>query len=287
MLQCNSDTVIRLIIVPVLVGFLFYVVAAIIVSVIYTTPCCFCSSRLIVRADIYVALDRLVATYELDELYSRRQTLHDIIDGLNKQFSQAFPQTFFKLVVTAFSGKPILITDLRRKKQQYDRPSIITVNGTIYFVANYTKNDILNALKNCSETITFVTVDGQPSTKLATFSTLYSTCTDTYLDSRSQNVVKELRSIDVIDPSITTYGSTLSTSTDTLPTTLATDTTITKQTEKTTITPYTSSTSSNATPILTPLMTTTPYTSSTSSNVTSTTETGWVWMWMWVLEYLK
>ncbi|CAF4180367.1 unnamed protein product, partial [Adineta steineri] len=261
MLLFNPNTAIRVIVISVSVGVLVSVVAASIAIGILGTKY-FLSSQLIVRADIYVALDRLVASYELDELYSRRQTLHDIIDGLNKQFSQAFPKTFFKLVITEFSGKPILITDLRREKRQYDQPSIVTVNGTVYFVANYTGNDILSALKNYSQMITLVTVDGQPSTKLATFSMLYSRCTDTYPDSRPEGVVSKLLSIDATDPTATTSTSTLSTLTNT--TTTSTTNTTSKPTTSTTTIP-----TINITTILTTNTTTTSMLNTTTIPTTN------------------
>ncbi|CAF1021205.1 unnamed protein product [Adineta steineri] len=265
MLLFNPNTAIRVIVISVLVGVLVSVVAASIAIGIIATKY-FRSSQLIVRADIYVALDRLVASYERDVLYSRRQTLHDIIGGLNTTFSQAFPGTFFKLVITAFSGKPILITDLSKKKRQYDHPSIVTVNGTVYFVANYTGNDILNALKNYSQMITLVTVDGKPSTKLATFSTLYSTSTDTYAgpDSRSKVDVEKLLSIDVTDPTTTTSTSTLSTLTNTT-------TTYTTSTTTTSTTSTTSKPTINTTTILTTNTATTSTINSTTIPTINTT----------------
>ncbi|CAF1021166.1 unnamed protein product [Adineta steineri] len=270
MLLFNPNTAIRVIVISVSVAVLVSVVAGSIAIGIIARRVWF-STQLIVRADIYVALDRLVASNELDELYSRRQTLHDMIDGLNTTFSQAFPKTFFKLVVTAFSGKPILITDTEEKPQD-DNPSIVTVNATIYFDANYTGNDILSALKNYSQMITLVTVDGQPSTKLATFSMLYSRCTDTYPDPRTKHVVDELLSIDVTDPTIDTTSATDSTTKT--PSTPNTSTNITSATATPmTIMPYTSNTNSNATPTFTPLMTITPYMPNTSLNTTSVTET--------------
>ncbi|CAF1021128.1 unnamed protein product [Adineta steineri] len=265
MLLFNPNTAIRVIVISVSVGVLVSVVAASIAIAILGTKY-FLSSQLIVRAEIYVALDRLVASYELDELYSRRQTLHDIIDGLNKQFSQAFPETFFKLVITAFSGKPILITDLKRKKRQYDQPSIVTVNGTVYFVANYTGNDILNALKNYSQMITLVTVDGQPSTKLATFSILYSRCTDTYPDSRPEGVVSKLLSIDATDPTTTTATSTSTLSTLTNTTATSTTNTTSKPTTNTTTIP-----TINITTILTTNTATTSTINTTTIITTNTT----------------
>ncbi|CAF0889494.1 unnamed protein product [Adineta steineri] len=271
MLLFNPNTVIRITVISVSVAALVSVVAASIPIVIITIRT-WISTQLVVRADIYVALDRPVASYELDVLYSPRQTLHDMIDGLNTTFSQAFPGIFFKLVITAFSGKPILLTDTGEKPQD-DHPSIVTVNGTVYFFTDYTGNDILSALKNYSQMITLVTVDGKPSTKLATFSMLYSRCTDTYLDLRTKHVVEKLLSIDVTDPTTTPTSATVTpmTMTPYISNTSSNATFVTVT--PITITPYPSNTSINATSETVTPMTITPYTSNTSTNTTSETVT--------------
>ncbi|CAF1021226.1 unnamed protein product [Adineta steineri] len=271
MLLFNPNIVIRVTIISVTVGVLIGVVAASI-AIAVILPKTFPTTQVIVRADMYVALYRPVASYEQDVLYSRRQTLHDIIDGLNKEFSQAFLKTFINFVVTAFSGKPILLTDTGEKPQD-ENPSIVTVNATIYFDANYTGNDILSALKNYSQLITLLTWDGQPSTKLATFSMLYSRCTDTYSDSRRKDVVEELLSIDVTDPTTTPISATATPMTITpYPSNTSTNATFVNVTPMT-ITAYTSNTSTNATFATATPMTITAYTYNTSSNATFATAT--------------
>jgi hypothetical protein len=156
-------------------------------------------TRMVVQADISVAIERLIASYELQQFYDKPATLQDTIKNLNAQLKEYFPNTFVKVVISSFSGQPILISDIgnKRKKRLDGRTSLVVFNGTIYFLQNHTKADISTALKNYTQMITLITETGTPNTALATILFRYSVFTDTYPTNLTEDTVKDISSINV------------------------------------------------------------------------------------------
>jgi hypothetical protein len=157
----------------------------------------FVQTQVVLRSDFSVAINRLITTSELQELYNPSSTLNDSTIGLNAQLNASFPNTSIKAVPSGFSGEPILDSSLssRRKKQLSNRPSIITVNGSAYFTQNYTSNQLLTAFSNYTQTIVLVDIFGAPSAALGTFSSKYSVFTDTYLTNLTIAQVNSLQSV--------------------------------------------------------------------------------------------
>jgi hypothetical protein len=79
------------------------------------------------KADISVALDRLIASYELDRFYNARDTLQDLIN---------------------------------QKKRLNDRRALIIFNDSMYFRHPEKKEAIRFALQNYAQIITLITQNG-------------------------------------------------------------------------------------------------------------------------------
>jgi len=193
---------IRISVITITVATLITVVAAgIAVGVIVgRQSASFVQTQVVLRSDISVAINRLITTSELQELYNPSLTLNDFINGLNAQLKLYFPQTSIEVIISSFSGEPILVSSLsqRRKKQLGNRPSIITVNGSAYFTQNYTSSQLLTAFSNYTQTIVLVDIFGAPSAALGTFSSKYSVFTDTYLTNLTIAQVNSLQSVNYL-----------------------------------------------------------------------------------------
>jgi len=160
----------------------------------------FVQTQVVLRSDFSVAINRLITTSELQELYNPSSTLNDSTIGLNAQLNASFPNTSIKAVPSGFSGEPILDSSLssRRKKQLSNRPSIITVNGSAYFTQNYNSSQLLTAFSNYTQTIVLVDIFGAPSAALGTFSTKYSVFTNTYATNLTIAQVNSLQSVNYL-----------------------------------------------------------------------------------------
>ncbi|CAF0870011.1 unnamed protein product [Adineta ricciae] len=151
------------------------------------------------RATLRVALDRLIFYYELDRFYDKQATLHDLIQSLNDHFRQSNLSTsFVNFVILKFTHRPFLIDPFENETIQ-DRPSIVAVEGVIYFTQNHTGVEILAAVDDYSRYVTLITRDGKRSNRLGTFSRLYSFATDTTNGEVTEYKAKKLMSIEV-DP---------------------------------------------------------------------------------------
>jgi len=171
--------------------------AGIAFGVIVGRSASFAQEEIIFRSDISAAINRLITSSEYQELYNPTSTLNDFTNGLNSQLKLSFPQTSIKIVLSAFSGEPILVSSLsqRRKKQLSNRASIITVNGSAYFTHNYASNQLLTAFSTYTQTIVLVDIPGNPSPALGTLSSKYSVFTDTYRTNFTIDQVNSLQSI--------------------------------------------------------------------------------------------
>ena len=153
----------------------------------------------VVRADISVALDRLIASFELEQYFNTPETLQDLINSLNEKIKAEFPSTYVKVIISAFSRRPILISELsaRQLTDTTGRPSLVIVNGSVFFVQDYLKEQIQSALKDYVRTITLVNINGGPSPALAPISLRYSVFTDTYATNLTVDQVNQLVSLDI------------------------------------------------------------------------------------------
>ena len=153
--------------------------------------------QVVVKATLRVALNRHIVSYELDQFYDKQATLRDLIQSLNDHYRQSnLSATFLNLIISKFTERPFLIDSSGNKRSQ-DRPSIVAVEGFIYFTQNHTGAEILAVAHNYSRYITLITRDGHASSALATFSELYSFATNTTSDQLTEFKAKELRSIDI------------------------------------------------------------------------------------------
>ena len=141
----------------------------------------FSRTSTVVRSDISIALDRLVATNEYSFFYDAPATLRDLIDSSNEQLKFSFPQTAVKFVVSSFSERPTPISSIsnRARRQLGERPSLVIVNGSAYFTQNYTGAEIAAAFRSFTRTITLVNLLGDPSSAVGTLSSKYSSFSDT------------------------------------------------------------------------------------------------------------
>ncbi|CAF0743008.1 unnamed protein product [Adineta ricciae] len=153
----------------------------------------------VAKATLRVALDRLIFYYELDRFYDKQATLHDLVQSLNEHFRQSnLSASFVNFIILKFTHRPFLIDPFENETIQ-DRPSIVAVEGVIYFTQNHTGVEILAAVDDYSRYVTLITRDGKPSRRLGTFSRLYSFATDTTGDELPEFRAKKLTSIEV-DP---------------------------------------------------------------------------------------
>jgi hypothetical protein len=196
---------IRIAVTTITVATLVGVVAAgIAVGVIVGRQSGFLQGKIVLRSDFSVAINRLITTFELQEFYDATQTLSDLEESINAQITLYFPQTSIKVVISSFSGQPILVSSLssRRKKQLGNRPSIVTANGTVYFTQNYTSNQLLTAFYNYTQTIVLLNIKGGSSAALGTFSSKYSVFTNTYTTVLTVDEVDALNSISTTNDTI-------------------------------------------------------------------------------------
>jgi hypothetical protein len=153
--------------------------------------------EIVLRSDISVAINRLITSSEFQELYNPTSTLNDFTNGLNTQLKLSFPQTSLKVVISSFSGEPVLVSSLsqRRKKQLGNRASIVTVNGSAYFTHYYASSQLLTGFSTYTQAIVLVDIPGKPSAALGTLSSKYSVFTDTYRTNLTTDQVDALQSI--------------------------------------------------------------------------------------------
>ena len=154
----------------------------------------------VVRCDVSIAINRLIAPDELKALYDSSFTLDDLTTSLNERFKFFFQKKAIRIVVSAFSGEPILVSSLRNERRQRRinaRPSIIVVNGSAYLTHNYTGAEIRTAFQSYSRIITLMNFLGLPSPALGTFSSRYSEFTDTYPVALTLNATESLVSLSI------------------------------------------------------------------------------------------
>ena len=115
-----------------------------------------------------VALDRFITENELPEFYDKRQTLHSLIRNIDHTLHAAFSQSFVKIIVHDFTHRPKIIFENNQSNiLDSGLPSLVILNATAYFVQNYTKNDIYNAMKDFSEWVVLRAKNDRPSGALA------------------------------------------------------------------------------------------------------------------------
>jgi hypothetical protein len=66
-----------------------------------------------------LAFNRLIQAYEYDGYYNATATLLNLVEELNNYLEQAFPNTFFKAVVSNFSTQPEVNPSSRQKRLDY------------------------------------------------------------------------------------------------------------------------------------------------------------------------
>ncbi|CAF0743041.1 unnamed protein product [Adineta ricciae] len=151
----------------------------------------------VAKATLRVALDRPIVNYELDQFYDKQATLRDLVQSLNEHFRQSnLSASFVNFIILKFTHRPFLIDPFENETIQ-DRPSIVAVEGVIYFTQNHTGVEILAAVDDYSRYVTLITRDGKPSSRLGTFSRLYSFAANTTGDQLPEFRAKKLTSIDI------------------------------------------------------------------------------------------
>ncbi len=160
---------------------------------------------------MHVAIERLITNYERQEFYDKRATLRDLIDSISATFKQHFPNTLVKVVITGFIQQPVLISDIENRTNRSEgRPSLVIVNGTVYFLKNYIKDEIQAAMENYTQTIILITDDGKPSPGLGIISLQYSIFTGTYPCDYTVDTVNGFTSYSInSDDDTTTFSSVL------------------------------------------------------------------------------
>ncbi|CAF1331762.1 unnamed protein product [Adineta ricciae] len=181
------------------------IMTAVIVAVAFigkSTP----AAKPVFGSDMQVILDRPIAVYELDLFFSPRATLADFIESLNAVFKSDFPGSCIKVVVTAFSVKPIIITDTSNPMDQTkrDTPSLVVLNASVYFTEAKTAQQIRTVLTNYTRLIVLINkYSGQPSGRLSTINMQRSTFTDAVPKEITRYRAKELTDITIDDiPSV-------------------------------------------------------------------------------------
>ncbi|CAF0918570.1 unnamed protein product [Adineta ricciae] len=178
------------------------VVVAAVVYIGTSTP----TAKPVFESEMQLAIDRPIAVYELDFFFSPRATLADFIESLNAIFNSDFPGSCIKVIVTAFSVKPIMVPGSSNGMDQTkkDTPALVVLNASAYFTEAKTAQQIRTALTNYTRLIVLINkYSGQPSGRLSTIDMQRSTFTDAVPEEITRYRAKALKDITVDDiPSV-------------------------------------------------------------------------------------
>ncbi|UJR32260.1 hypothetical protein I4U23_019725 [Adineta vaga] len=133
----------------------------------------------VVQADISVAMLRMIIGNEYNQFFN-----------------------FVKVIISSFTERPRLIDHIDNETNSIEgQPSLVIVNGSIYFMMNHTKEQIRQAMEEYTQNIVLLTRDGLPSSGNGVISQASSAFTGTFPCKYTVGGVKNLNSLDLSDDS--------------------------------------------------------------------------------------
>jgi hypothetical protein len=93
----------------------------VVINILYNNETCcgaFINERVIRQSTSSLVFNRVIQGFETSYYYNATETLYSLVQGLNDNLRENFPDTFVKVVVSGFSSTPVLNPTRRRRRRR-------------------------------------------------------------------------------------------------------------------------------------------------------------------------